>query len=81
LLILASATPAKYGEADWAPGFFEENQFDEDNQFDDDGLSEEWSVVQKAVLFGVVLTAVGIWVRVSKRREPTHDIGHEKSMA
>jgi len=75
LLILAPATPAKYGEADWAPGYSEENQFDED------GLSEEWSVFQKAVLFGVILTAVGIWVRVSKRREPADDIGHEKSMA
>jgi len=46
----------------------EQSPLPKSNLFDTDGSSEEWSVLQKAFLFAVILAAVGVWVKVSKRR-------------
>jgi len=70
------ASPALYGSAEWAAGYSSE-----ENPFDDLSRSEQWSILHKAFLFGTILTAVGIWVKVSKRRGSRDDVGHEKTMA
>ncbi len=80
MLIVDSPTPADiHGTVGWAAGYSsEENPFDELNH------SEEWSVFQKAFLFGVILTAVAVWVRVSSKRQAAARevaVSYEKTMA
>ncbi|KAI1335197.1 peptidyl-prolyl cis-trans isomerase B [Xylariaceae sp. FL0016] len=43
--------------------------------------SEGYSVAQKALFFGVIVAAVAIYVRVSKRRSDLDDAAYEKTMA
>ncbi|KAI1075226.1 peptidyl-prolyl cis-trans isomerase B [Whalleya microplaca] len=43
------------------------------------GASAGWSVFQKALLFGVILGAVALYIRLSKRKSE-RDLGYEKTM-
>jgi len=54
-----------YGNAHWASWWYTE---------------EQWSVLAKVALFAVIITAVALWVRISKRRT-TSDVGYEKTLA
>ncbi|CAJ2507872.1 Uu.00g090580.m01.CDS01 [Anthostomella pinea] len=78
--------PAIYGIAGWAAGYSNE----EENPFSETAApSAGWSVVQKALLFAVILAAVAFYVRLSSRKHDREDrlkndrddLGYEKSMA
>ncbi len=69
-------SPALFGTAAWAAGYS-----GEENPFDAGGRSEGWSVFQKAFLFGIILTAVAVWVKVTRRRDGRDEVGFEKTMA
>ncbi len=81
LLIPCPPHPAVlYGSAQWSAGYG-----GEENPFDGGGgaaYSEEWSVFQKAFLFGIILAAVAIWVKLaSVRRGAQQEVGYEKTLA
>ncbi|KAF3064292.1 Peptidyl-prolyl cis-trans isomerase B [Daldinia childiae] len=67
------------GESEWASGHSTEQEkpvVDETA-----ALSAEWSVFQKALLFGVILAAIAFYIRLSKKRGDRDDIAYEKTMA
>lgn len=47
------------------------------NPFDTDGSSEEWSVLQKAFLFIIIIAGICAWIKMSKPK--AEDIGYEKT--
>lgn len=49
--------------------------------FDQQGLAEQWSVVQKAALFGVIVGAVALYLRLMRKRDAREDVGYEKTLA
>jgi len=55
-----------YGNAEWASWWFTE---------------EQWSVFGKAAMFGVIITAIALWVRISRQRSSRSTVGYEKTMA
>jgi len=79
------AAPITYGTAEWkSPSFAEENQFGvsgHGNPFETTGQAEEWTIIQKAFLFGIILAIIAIWVKVTRRRDARDDVGYEKTMA
>ena len=42
---------------------------------------ESWSILKKAFFFGVIMAAVVLYVRSSKRGQGWEDVRHEKSLA
>ncbi|KAI1663007.1 peptidyl-prolyl cis-trans isomerase-like protein B [Daldinia decipiens] len=67
------------GESEWASGHSTEQEkpvVDETA-----ALSAEWSVFQKALLFGVILAAIAFYIRLSKKRGDRDNIAYEKTMA
>ncbi|OAA58971.1 peptidyl-prolyl cis-trans isomerase b precursor [Niveomyces insectorum RCEF 264] len=51
------------------------------NPFSAIGGSAEWSVLQKGLLFVVILTGIVAWIKLSKRKNKEEDVGYEKLMA
>ncbi|CAK7234198.1 Peptidyl-prolyl cis-trans isomerase B [Sporothrix curviconia] len=52
------------------------------NPFAAYGGSEGWSVVQKGLLFGVIIAIVAVWVKVTRQRNAKkEDVSYEKVMA
>jgi hypothetical protein len=85
-----SPTAAEYGSAAWADGVEHEKEDPpaagtpakaDGNLFSAAGSSEGWSVVQKGLLFGVILTAVAVWVKVTRRKNKKEDVGYEKVLS
>jgi hypothetical protein len=73
--------PGLFGSAEWAAGVSDElddTPLKEQNLFEDASASSEgWSVVQKGLLFFVVLAAIAFYVRWTTRRD---DTAYEKTM-
>ncbi|KAL1897316.1 Peptidyl-prolyl cis-trans isomerase B [Sporothrix stenoceras] len=82
---------AEYGSAGWAAGVEHEKEDPvapgtpaktEGNPFSVASSSAEWSVVQKGLLFGVIITAVAVWVKVTRRKNSKkEDVGYEKVLS
>ncbi|ERS98637.1 peptidyl-prolyl cis-trans isomerase B (cyclophilin B) [Sporothrix brasiliensis 5110] len=82
---------AEYGSAAWAPGAEPEKEDPpapgspvktNSNPFSAAGSSEGWSVAQKGLLFGVILAAVAVWVKVTRRKNSKkEDVGYEKVLS
>lgn len=54
----------------------------EGNPFSATSSSAEWSVLQKGLLFGVIITAVAVWVKVTRRKNSKkEDVGYEKVLS
>lgn len=68
------------GSAQWAAGYAAED-LPEVNVFNKGGHSELWSIFQKAALFGVIVGAVALYLRLTKKRDERIDIGYEKTLA
>jgi len=71
-----------YGTAAWAKTN-DENSSQTDKQwaYMDEINNQEWSIFGKAALFAVVLAAIALWVRISRRRNSRSDVGYEKTLA
>lgn len=72
------------GSADWAAGFSDEEPVEEiqkeiQDELTSSGVYEGWSFVQKGLLFGVILGAVALYIRLSKKKNP-ENVGYEKTM-
>lgn len=83
-----SPAPAQYGSAGWAKGQSEEGE--KAVPIPDDGAatripaadsSEGWSVFRKAFFFGVIVAAVAIYLRYSRKKLEREDVGYEKNLA
>lgn len=84
-----SPAPVKYGSAGWAKGQSEEGE--KAVPIPDDGAaatkisaadsSEGWSVVRKAFFFGVIVAAVAVYLRYSRKKLEREDVGYEKNLA
>ncbi|KAJ2985685.1 hypothetical protein NUW58_g5405 [Xylaria curta] len=74
------------GSSEWAAGVLGEVE-SENNKVTEAGVetpsSEGWSVVQKGLLFIVIIAAIGFYVRWTQRRDAIarDDVGFEKTMA
>lgn len=73
-----------YGSADWAAGFADEEPAEEIQQevqaeLASSGVYEGWSFVQKGLLFGVIIGCVALYVRMSRKKDPS-SVGYEKTM-
>lgn len=78
-MLIRLSSEQLYGFADWAAGYtndepVEEIQGEIQEELDDEidttmgGIADQWSVFQKAALFGVIVGAVALYLRMSKRR-------------
>lgn len=77
-----------YGTADWAAGFTNGEPVEEISQEiqgevtgEISGGYDEWSYVQKVLMFAVIIGCVAVYIRISKRRSARENIGYEKTMA
>jgi len=43
--------------------------------------SESWSVFGKALFFGVIVAAVAVYIRYSRKKLEREDVGYEKNKA
>lgn len=67
---------AEHGSSDWSAGYNSEK-----NPFSKAVHSAEWSVFQKAFLFGIILAVIAIYLRVSRQREMRDELLYEKTLA
>lgn len=72
-----------YGFADWAAGFtdgepVEEIQAEIPGELASDAY--EWSYIQKLAMFAVIIGCVGLYMRISKKRNGK-GLGYQKTMA
>jgi hypothetical protein len=76
-----------YGNTEWAAGYSneeagEETAAEKPNPFVDTvAAAEGWSLFQKAALFGVILGAIAIYLRMTRQRGERTDVGYEKTLA
>ncbi|CAK7239708.1 MAG: Peptidyl-prolyl cis-trans isomerase B [Sporothrix thermara] len=77
-----------YGSSEWAQGAEPEKEDPPavpatgGNPFTADGSSEGWSIMQKGLLFGVIIAIVAVWVTVTRRRNAKkEDVGYEKVLS
>jgi hypothetical protein len=82
------SSPAQYGSAGWAKGQSEEEEkaipIPDDNatpKVPAADYSEGWSVFRKAFFFGVIVTAVAVYLRYSRKKLEREDVGYEKNLA
>lgn len=74
-----SRLSGQYGSAGWAAGQAEEGDSGTPDVATD--YSESWFVFRKAFLFGVIVAAVAIYMRYSRRKLEREDVGYEKNLA
>lgn len=82
---MSSAEEPIYGDADWAAGFADDESVEEiqeevQAEVASSGVYESWSFVQKGLLFGVIIGCVALYVRITRKRDPS-SVGYEKTMA
>lgn len=83
--LAVSSRAGEYGTAEFAAGYSNEESPEEmPIAIEETNLamaSAEYSVLQKALFFAVIIGAVAMYVRWSKRKNDREGQGYEKSMA
>ncbi|KAI1876665.1 hypothetical protein JX265_004191 [Neoarthrinium moseri] len=73
------AEDAIYGGAQFAAGYANEEAA---NALQDLEVSSEgWSLFQKAALFGIILGAIAVYMRLTRKTGERDEVGYEKTMA
>lgn len=77
---------AQYGSAGFAKGQSEEEEVEPvipvatvPNVVVDN--SETWDILGRVFFFGVIVAAVAIYIKVSKKKQQREDVGYEKNLA